>query len=99
MARVEFVWYGGVGEGHIPIPGLTSEIYGGENQPPVKVVVVKVTRLDRRRHRYLLSTSDLRMKARKERCNHSLRPDGQHGPDVCVKCNIRIPDKSKVTGS
>ncbi len=90
MPRVEFVWHARTSGSQVPIPGLTTGIWHGDNQPLIQAVLVSATRLPGNRYRLVLSTSDLRMQKLNQQCQHKLMPNGQHGPDVYVRCNIVI---------
>ena len=93
VKKVEFVTYKGVGnKTQIPLPGMSIELYGGEEESNVKATIVEVVKSNRSDTEYRLrvSTNDKRMIDLSNTCDHHTYPDCQHGPDVCHKCNIVI---------
>jgi len=92
MKSIEFVWFQTVKEKtFIPLPGMKHSVWAGDGEPEVQVVISAVDRLDDKgRYKLTLRTSDSRMLALNERCDHSTHDNHHAGPDVCVKCNIVV---------
>lgn len=75
----------------IPLPGMTHSLWNGDSEPRINVVITAVSRVnDKGRYKLTCSTSDSRMLALNDECDHLTQSEGQHGPDVCVRCNIVV---------
>ena len=82
----------------IPIPGMYLDLWAGDNEPKIKAVLVEASRdaKDRKSYSLKLSTSDPRMIALDNRCEHVTADNCQHGPDVCTKCNIVVATEKNI---
>lgn len=85
--KVEFVAFYHIEDGKFPIPGIRTELYGGDDQPKIQATLVAVNREPHpkeNRYRCQFVTSDPRMIALSERCKHDLAVDRGY----CIRCNI-----------
>lgn len=93
--KIEFVSFHSFTWPSIPIPGATTEMWAGEDEPKIKATLISMHRDphaldahrqpgDKVRYRCHFVSSDSRMVALDQRCEHEVPP----GHDYCVRCNI-----------